>query len=61
MTLLFADLKEACRNAQKKKEDIFIVDNNVLVTRFAKYMIEYLEMQSCPDDMQIELQMVDAL
>jgi hypothetical protein len=54
MTLLFMDFKEAYQNAKNKKEDTFTVDNHTFVIMYAKYLIEYLEGQDCPDMMEIE-------
>ena len=54
MALIFADFKEAYRNAKKKQNDIFTVDNHTFVTQYGKYLIEYLEGKECPNDMEIE-------
>jgi hypothetical protein len=54
MTLIFMDFKEAYQNAKSKKEDVFTVDNHTFVTQYGKYLIEYLEGQDCPNEMEIE-------
>lgn len=54
MALLFMDFKEAYQNARKKNEVFFQVDNHTFVIMYAKYLIEYLEGQDCPDMMEIE-------
>jgi hypothetical protein len=55
MSIIFADLKEAYGNAVKKKEETFELDNSVYLTAYAKYLIQYLEMQKVNDRQVIEL------
>jgi hypothetical protein len=55
MSILFADLKEAYTNACKKGKETFNLDNQTYVTVYAKYLIQYLEMQECPDNMILEV------
>ena len=54
MTIIFSDLKEAYENAVKKREETFLLDNKEYLTLYAKYLIQYLELQECPEQMEIE-------
>ena len=51
MSILFADLKEAYINASKKGVETFELDNQVYVTQYAKYLIQYFELQRIPNNM----------
>ena len=55
MSIQFADLKEAYKNASTKGIDQFTLDNSVYVTGYAKYLIQYLEMKNVNDRQVIEL------
>lgn len=55
MSIQFADLKEAYKNASKKGIDQFTLDNKEYVTGYAKYLIQYLEMKNVNDRQVIEL------
>jgi hypothetical protein len=55
MSILFSDLKESYANAVKKGVETFELDNSVYLTAYAKYLIQYLEMQKVNDRQVIEL------
>ena len=55
MSILFSDLKEAYNNASKKGVETFELDNQVYVTLYAKYLIQYYEMQRIPNNMILEV------
>jgi len=55
MSIQFADLKEAYKNASTKGIDQFVLDNKEYVTGYAKYLIQYLEMKNVNDRQVIEL------
>lgn len=38
-------LRKAYNKAEKAKQDSFIFDDNEYVTRFAKYLLEYLDLK----------------
>jgi hypothetical protein len=41
---LFRDLKEAYTHAVETKSQEFVLDGRVILTGYARYMIEYLEL-----------------
>ena len=55
MSILFADPKEAYNNASKKNQEIFELDNQTYVTAYAKYLIQYYEMNRIPNNMILEV------
>jgi hypothetical protein len=56
MSILFADLKEAYANAVKKGVETFELDNQVYVTMYAKYLIQYFELQRIPNNMILSVE-----
>ena len=46
-------LKRAYIRARDSNADTFIIDGNEFVTGYAKYLLQYFEMQSLPDDQDI--------
>ena len=59
MTVTFAQLKQAYKNAVVREKKEFDLDDKQFVTGYAKYLIEYLEMQKCPDKKKIEFTQED--
>lgn len=55
MSITFGQLKKAYKNAVEKKAEQFTLDNKEYVTGYAKYLIQYLEMQKVKDRQAIEL------
>lgn len=55
MSITLADLEEAYKNASKKGEGTFELDNCVYITQYAKYLIQYYEMQRIPNNMILEV------
>ena len=55
MSITFSDLKEAYANASTKGADQFTLDNKEYATGYAKYLIQYLEMQKIKNRQVIEM------
>lgn len=54
--MTFGEFKKLYKKAADKKAEMFEVNGAVLLTDYAKYLIEYLEhIQHFPEEMEIDL------
>jgi hypothetical protein len=54
MTITFSDLKKAYDNAVAEGRPEFQIETHQFATGYAKYLIEWLDMQKCPTTMVLE-------
>ena len=48
------DLRAEYKKANANNQEMFLVEGSQMLTSYAKYMIQYLEMKKIPSDMKLE-------
>jgi len=54
MVVYLKQLKQAYKKAKKEKEKYFVLDKKDFYTKYAKYLIQYLENKGLDDDSPIQ-------
>jgi len=49
-----SDLRIALKKANADNREMFLVEGRPMLTSYAKYLIQYLEMKKIPSDMKLE-------